>query len=219
MEKKLEIKPFDLKIDDSLLIQNFSLAFFERQSICLLGESGCGKTILLKTLKNVSPSSITFYLGEELEQEVDESRLDSETKVFVQEFLKNKGYLEKKQALLSKILEQPQFLFCDDLHTFLTHREFSLLFSYLSSHDICFFYVTNSIEDTYLFDYMMVVKNHQIAIEGKPSSVLKEEKIMKLLGYQLPFYPNLSIQLGYYDVLDCICLSKEELESALWKSN
>ena len=63
----------------------------------------------------------------------------------------------------------------------------------------------------------MVLKNQRIAMEGKTASVLKEEKMLKTLGYSLPFYVNMSIQLGYYGLLNQICYSKEELESALWK--
>ena len=56
-----------------------------------------------------------------------------------------------------------------------------------------------------------------VAVEGKTISVLKEEKMLKALGYSLPFYVNMSIQLGYYGVLHKICYNKEELEAELWK--
>ena len=80
-----------------------------------------------------------------------------------------------------------------------------------------FFYATSCIEDSPSFDYLMIVKNQKIAIEGKTISVLKEEKMLKTLGYALPFYVNMSIQLGYYGLLKQICFTKEELEAALWK--
>lgn len=47
--------------------------------------------------------------------------------------------------------------------------------------------------------------------------VLKEEKLMKLLGFSLPFYINMSIQLGYYGLVQEIYMNKEDLEAALWQ--
>ena len=81
---------------------------------------------------------------------------------------------------------------------------------------ILIFYVTNDIEDTVYFDYLIVLKNNNVAMEGKTMLVLKEEKLMKLLGFSIPFYVNMSRQLGYYGLLKDICLSKEELEDKLW---
>ena len=80
------------------------------------------------------------------------------------------------------------------------------------------FYITNQIESTIFFSYLIVIKNNKIAIEGNTLSVLQEEKIMKLLGFSLPFYVNMSIQLGYYGILNKICLTKEELEENIWQS-
>ena len=104
-----------------------------------------------------------------------------------------------------------------DLHSFLSHAEFARVFEYIIKKGMLFFYATSCIEDSPSFDYLMIVKNQKIAIEGKTISVLKEEKMLKNLGYALPFYVNMSIQLGYYGLLDHICFTKEELEAALWK--
>ena len=56
-----------------------------------------------------------------------------------------------------------------------------------------------------------------MAIEGKTLSVLKEEKLIRRLGFNLPFYVDLSIQLGLYGVVDGMYLNKEDMVSAIWK--
>ena len=73
--------------------------------------------------------------------------------------------------------------------------------------------------DTVYFDYLIVLKNNRVAMEGNTLDILKEEKLMKLLGYSLPFYVNMSIQLGYYGVIRDVCLTKEELGDKLWKKS
>ena len=50
----------------------------------------------------------------------------------------------------------------------------------------------------------------------KKKDVVKEETILKRLGYELPFYVDLSIQLKLYGLIDNICYSSEELEDSLW---
>ena len=77
-------------------------------------------------------------------------------------------------------------------------------------------YMTKNIEDVLDFDYLLILKNNQVAIEGKTKQVLKEEKLLKLLGYNLPFYLNMSLQLELYGMIDKIGYNKEELEKMIW---
>lgn len=222
MEKKLYIKPFHLKINNHLLIENFSIDFTGRTSICLVGESGSGKTILLRTIKKYSPSCVSFYFGEESKtqnyhNELSNFKLSDDENEFIASFCKNKFFLKKKIALLKTILSSNAYLFMDDVHSFLNHHEFLSIFNFIKRRGIALFYVTSCIDDCTCFDYLLIIKDNKIAIEGKTLSVLKEEKLLRMIGYSLPFYVNLSIHLGYYGLLNKICLSKEELESELWK--
>ena len=222
MEKKLYIKKFDLKLDDVLFVSDFAIDFNHYQSVCFLAESGSGKSVLLKTIQKYSPSCVTFYLGEEsafdnYKKELNYHHRSAKEKQLIDLVCKNSFALKKKIALLKVLFSSQEYFFSDDLHSFLNHHEFCEVFCYLQEKGISIFYATSSIEDSFLFDNLMVLKNQRIAMEGKTASVLKEEKMLKTLGYSLPFYVNMSIQLGYYGLLNQICYSKEELESALWK--
>ena len=222
MEKKLYIKPFDLKIDNNLLMEDFSIDFTNLNSICLLGESGCGKSVLLSTLKKYSPKGISFYMLEDSKnqdyiKELKYHSLNSEQKELVDIICVDKHFISYKIALLKTIFSSNKYLFLEDVHFFLNHYQFHCLFDYIFKHGISLFYVTNEVEDVIWFDYLLIVKNKRIAIEGRTLAVLKEEKLLKMLGYSLPFYVNMCIQLGYYGLLKKVCFSKEELESALWK--
>ncbi len=222
MEKRLYIKPFHLKVNNSVLIENFSLDFEGKRSICLLGESSSGKSYLLATLKRYSPSSIGFYFKEESAtenyyKELSYQGREKNAQNLIDSLCRNGQFISYKIALLKVVFSSKPYLFLDDLHHYLTHHEFYDLYSYIQSQNISLFYVTTCIEDCLLFDYLIFIKSHKIAIEGKTLSVLKEEKILKILGYSLPFYVNMSTLLGYYGVLNKICYNKEELERELWK--
>ena len=223
MNKYWNIDNFDLKIQDKTILADFSVDFHE--STCLLGESGSGKSLLLKELvKNKNyVGNVAFYFGEtricgNWKQEVSYSQLDKNVQFFLEKFLETTKSFPYKYAIVLKILSFPDFFFCEDLHGLLSRKERMLLFRFLKEQHILIFYVTNDIEDTIYFDYLIVLKNNNIAMEGKTLLVLKEEKLMKLLGFSLPFYVNMSRQLSYYWLLEDVCLSKEELEYKLWPS-
>lgn len=223
MNKYWKIDNFDLKIEDKTILAGFSLDFCE--STCLLGESGSGKSLLLKELvKNHNYiGNVSFYFGEakaskNWKEEVHYSQLSQVVQNFLDIFLEPTKSFAHKYAIVLKLLSFPDFFFCEDLHGLLSRKERMLLFCFLKEQHILIFYVTNDIEDTVTFDYLIVLKNNNIAMEGKTLLVLKEEKLMKLLGFSLPFYVNMSRQLSYYGLLEDVCLSKEELEDKLWPS-
>jgi len=54
-------------------------------------------------------------------------------------------------------------------------------------------------------------------MEGKKELVLQEEKILKKLGFNLPFIVELSNGLKYYGVIDKVYFNNEELVNVLWK--
>ena len=66
-------------------------------------------------------------------------------------------------------------------------------------------------------DYLIILYNKGIAMEGKTLECLKEEKILKRLGFNLPFMVDLSIQLGYYGLLNEIITNERKMIKTIWK--
>ena len=193
-----------VKINERILIKNLNLDF-NYDSICILGNHGCGKTTLLKTLKNKNSKFKYYFLEKSNTYEIKE---DFELK-------NNQEYLPYLKALFKKIASKPDVIIIDDLSSVFSYEDRVNIFNYLKSLGIKILYCTSDVEDVINFSYTIVLANKIIAMEGKTSLILKEEKLMKLLGYSLPFYVNLSTQLNYYGVLDHICYSKEELGDSL----
>lgn len=193
-----------VKINERILIKNLNLDF-NYDSICILGNHGCGKTTLIKTLKNKNSKFKYYFLEKSNTYEIKE---DFELK-------NNQEYLPYLKALFKKIASKPDVIIIDDLSSVFSYEDRVKIFNYLKSLGIKILYCTSDVEDVINFSYTIVIANKMVAMEGKTSLILKEEKLMKLLGYSLPFYVNLSTQLNYYGVLDHICYSKEELGDSL----
>ena len=104
----------------------------------------------------------------------------------------------------------------DGLLEFLNNSLKMKLIEYLKKHNVLYVNITTNMEETLFSDYLVVLNDSKIAIEGNTLSVLREEKILKKLGFNLPFMVDLSIQLGYYNLVDNIYLDKEKLVSNLW---
>ena len=118
--------------------------------------------------------------------------------------------------ILSFAIYYPEYLALDDILIYLNERTKILLLNYLNLKNIKLINVTSNIEDTLYTDYTLVIYNKINAIDGKTLDVLKEEKILKRLGLNLPFYLDLSIQLKLYGLVNRTYLNKEDLVKRLW---
>lgn len=134
---------------------------------------------------------------------------------------KSIGNLNLNDRTLVKILSyaimEPTYLAIDDLLVDLDTRTKILLLNYLNSKDIMLINVTTNMEDVLYTDYMMCLYDGISAIDGKTLEVLKNEKILKRLGFSLPFMLDLSIQLELYGLISKAYLNKEGLVKNLWK--
>lgn len=91
------------------------------------------------------------------------------------------------------------------------------LFNYLNNNNILYINITNNLELSLYTNYLIVYDNNNIVIEGKTNKVLENEKILKRLGFKLPFIIELSILLKDYNLIDKIYLNKESLVEDIWK--
>ena len=86
----------------------------------------------------------------------------------------------------------------------------------LEDNNIHFVNITSKIEEVLYSQKLIVYTDNKVQIEGPVVSVLKEEKILKNLGFSLPFIYDLSLQLNYYGLIDSIYLDEKVLVDKLW---
>lgn len=108
-----------------------------------------------------------------------------------------------------------QIVLNEAFYEFKEEEKLSLI-NLMNKRNISFINITSKVEETVFSDYIFVYDNEDLVLEGNMQSVLKEEKILKRLGFGLPFAVDLSIQLGFYDVLDKVYYNIQDLVKALW---
>lgn len=98
----------------------------------------------------------------------------------------------------------------------LSNKEKKEIFDLLDKQNINYVNVTSNVEDALFGDYVIVYDEDMKVLEGNRDVVLKNEKILKKLGFGVPFVVDLSIQLMYYDILDRVYFDVDNLLEALW---
>ncbi len=140
---------------------------------------------------------------------------------FACEYLKNKTILTKADKTKLSILanlesEEKIFVFMNVL-TYLDKSFKRKVIDYLKEHQKLIINYTSEIEETLCLDYLIVIHDNKIVMEGKKEQILSEEKILKKLGFKLPFILELSNGLKYYGLIDKSYYDNESLVNALWK--
>ena len=141
--------------------------------------------------------------------------------LFSLEELKNKKDLTEFDELKLKILSclnsnNKIFVFMNVL-TYLDSDFKEKVIRYLKLGSKRIINYTTDVEETLLLDYIVVIHENKIIMEGKKELVLKEEKILKKLGFHLPFVVELSNGLKYYGLVTKTYFNNKELVNDLWK--
>ena len=96
----------------------------------------------------------------------------------------------------------------NEIWYYLSKEEKSELLEILKRRNVSFVNITSNAEDVIYSDYVIVYDDDKKILEGNKEMVLRNEKLLKRLGYGIPFVVDLSIQLNYYDM--------DKLTEALW---
>lgn len=118
--------------------------------------------------------------------------------------------------ILSQLLLKKTYLVLDDVLCHLNNKRIDLLYAYCHKNNISIINFTTQIEETLKSDYLICLYNGKIAMEGPTLSCLQEEKLLKRIGFNLPFMVDLSIQLNYYGVIEKMFLDKKEMVQKIW---
>ena len=126
----------------------------------------------------------------------------------------------KNDVIINKLEDlkdlKTSFVVFNDFLRVLNNHEREILLSNLEKKNIHFLNITSNIEESLYADELKVIYHNRVMLEGSTLSVLKEEKILKRLGYSLPFMVDLSLQLNAYNLIDSIFLDEELLVNKLW---
>lgn len=104
----------------------------------------------------------------------------------------------------------------NEIWYYLSKEEKSELLEILKRRNVSFVNITSNVEDVIYSDYVIVYDDDKKILEGNKEMVLRNEKLLKRLGYGIPFVVDLSIHLNYYDIFDTVYYDMDKLTEALW---
>ncbi len=104
----------------------------------------------------------------------------------------------------------------NEIWYYLSKEEKSELLEILKRRNVSFVNITSNVEDVIYSDYVIVYDDDKKILEGNKEMVLRNEKLLKRLGYGIPFVVDLSIQLNYYDIFDTVYYDMDKLTEVLW---
>ena len=76
---------------------------------------------------------------------------------------------------------------------------------------------TSSLTETLFSDYLYIINESTIILEGEPLSVLVKDNILNRIGLEVPFMIDLSVKLQDYNLLTTTELDMERMVEELWK--
>ena len=123
--------------------------------------------------------------------------------------------------LLISFIYEPKILLLDDILLGLKSTEkkeiISLINDYRKHKDISLIMTVSNLEDALYGDYLYIIKDSKIILEGEPSNILQNDNIINKLGLELPFMIDLSVKLRDYDLIKDIETDMDRLVNTLWK--
>ena len=134
---------------------------------------------------------------------------------------KNIKELTNKEIILIQIakaiLSNPEILLLDDISLYFNNKEKKDIFTYLRKQKITVVYATISLEDALYSDYLYIISDKKVALEGNPLYILQKDNIINKIGLKLPFMVDLSVKLNDYELIDKQILDPKEMVDELWK--
>ena len=134
---------------------------------------------------------------------------------------KNTNTLNNKEIVLIQlakaILSNPEILLIDDISLYFNTKEKKDIFTYLRKQKLTIVYATISLEDTLYSDYLYIINDKKVVLEGNPLYILQKDNIINKICLKLPFMVDLSVKLTDYELIDKQILDPKEMVDELWK--
>ena len=129
---------------------------------------------------------------------------------------------EKVLAQLAIAMDnKPEVLLLDNVFIYFNDKEkeeiFTFLRKYQKKNTLTVLLTTIDLKDSLYTDYLYIIGNKKIILEGKPLEVLEKDNILNKVGLNIPFMADLSVKLKDYDLIDSIILDKDRMVDILWK--
>lgn len=195
-------------------------------------------TELNNLIKVVIPKEITFIqntIEEELYYQLPQGFTKEQKNKIIKDIAKRLNLTKKltksvenlssdeiiKTQIALAMINKPKIIVIDDLSLYISKKELSELYNELKKYNeqekITIITMTTNLDNVLKTDYIYVINNSEIIIEGNPKEVLEKDNIINKAGLELPFMMDLSVKLRDYDLIKDIELDMDRMVNLLWK--
>lgn len=205
---------------------SFKLNLYKRNTT-IISTSDTEILFLLKELRNKGYDYVSVYDSFSTDTVLNELSLYDGSDILLEEFncefLKEKNIKDlslSNKALLKIVIEltkNKEVLVFYDILTYLDKVTKDKIINFINNNDYTFINITSNEEEYLINNYMIVLNDKMVAIEGETIQVLEQEKILKRLGFNIPFAIDISLQLKSYGLINKIFNNNKMLAGELWK--
>ncbi|MFA5479412.1 MAG: ATP-binding cassette domain-containing protein [Candidatus Muiribacteriota bacterium] len=96
MKSIIKIKNVNKSFENKKILNNISLDIYEGECLCIMGRSGCGKSVLMKIITGL-------YIPDSGEVFFRENKVDFESEIFMRNYRKNFGLVFQNGALFDSM--------------------------------------------------------------------------------------------------------------------
>ena len=128
---------------------------------------------------------------------------------------------EKVLAQLAIALtSQPKILMIDNISPYFSNKEIESIIEFLKEYqrryNLTIIYTTLNLDESLNSDYLYIINDGKIELEGEPSEILQKDNIINKIGLDIPFMIDLSVKLRDYDLIKDIETDKDRMVDKLW---
>ena len=222
------LEKYNLSKNNVDILKDIDFSF--DQNISLIGTASSGKTSLLRVLEQQYKVPRVYkndmFFNSSVEDELKYLILNTNQKKLVQDLLLNVNLkirpldLSNKQKIKLSVLKallHNKYISFDNILVYLDKRDRDLIMKYMKQEKIKYIIVSNDLNDLFDTEKTYIMNDGKIIAYGDSDKILLEEKLLKRLGFKLPFMIDLSLQLRDYRLINSIYLDKQKLIDKLWK--
>ena len=129
---------------------------------------------------------------------------------------------EKARVLFAvSIIHKPTLLLLDNPFSMLSKNDRmfmnNIIMKLVKKEHMTVLMTSNDMSDALYADYLYVLDNGMVIVEGPPLKVMQEDKLLNRFNISIPFMVDLSNKLMFYNLVDDVFVDMDRMVDKLWK--
>lgn len=207
------INDLEISINLTEILSIIGTPLSGKSSLCkMLLEIDSEKYVLIKIIKNIDirKKLINFFLKKGINYNDSLKKVEELNNYF-------KFSNEIYDSIIYYLIIYKKIFIIDELLNKLNQEEVSRIYKYIKKNNLTLINISSLLKTAIKTDRVIILDKGDKVIEGDTNKVLSDVSLLKKLGFEIPFYIELSFKLKLYGLINNICFDKRMLKGELWK--